>query len=190
MAHGGTRTIGLDGVAAQQDAYRKSGFRLAYRNIRFAGRADSGDAPSGGWIVSLAQVPFDELAAYDRPLFPAARSGFLRAWIAQKQHAALGLVENGAFVGYGVLRSCRQGSKIGPLFADRADAADALFAALCARAGEGPVHLDAPETNPAAMALAERYGMKPVFETARMYTGPAPAVDLPRVFGVTSFELG
>jgi hypothetical protein len=29
-----------------------------------------------------------------------------------------------------------------------------------------------------------------VFETARMYTGPVPAVALERVFGVTTFELG
>jgi len=32
--------------------------------------------------------------------------------------------------------------------------------------------------------------MKPVFETARMYTGCAPALPLARAFGVTSFELG
>ncbi len=28
------------------------------------------------------------------------------------------------------------------------------------------------------------------FETARMYTGPAPALPLRRIFGVTTFELG
>jgi len=29
-----------------------------------------------------------------------------------------------------------------------------------------------------------------VFETARMYTGPAPAIDLARIYGITTFELG
>jgi len=29
-----------------------------------------------------------------------------------------------------------------------------------------------------------------VFETARMYTGPVRDVALPRIFGVTTFELG
>jgi Acetyltransferase (GNAT) domain len=100
------------------------------------------------------------------------------------------LVERGTLIGYGVLRPCRQGSKIGPLFADRHEAADELFTALRARAAAGLVYLDVPEVNSAAVALAEQHGMKPVFETARMYKGPAPAVDLPRVFGVTSFELG
>jgi hypothetical protein len=189
MAHGGTRNIGLDGVVAQQDNYRKSGFKLAYRNTRFAGTAAHGNAPSGSRIVPLAQVPFTTLAAYDRTLFPAVRDGFLRAWIDQKDHAALGLVEDGALVGYGVVRPCREGFKIGPLFADHEDGADTLFAALCTRAA-GAIYLDVPEANKAAVALAGRNGMKPVFETARMYTGPAPAVDLSRIFGVTSFELG
>jgi hypothetical protein len=190
MAHGGKRNIGLDGVVAQQDNYRKSGFKLAYRNIRFSGPAARGDAQVGGRIVDLTQVPFDALAAYDRPLFPAARQGFLRAWIGQPGHVALGLVEDGALKGYGVVRPCRRGSKIGPLFADREDVADTLFTTLSTRAPEGPVYLDVPESNQAAVALAERHGMTPVFETARMYTGPAPAVDLTRIFGVTSFELG
>jgi ribosomal protein S18 acetylase RimI-like enzyme len=189
LAHAGTRTIGLDGVVAQQDNYRKSGFNLAYRNIRFGGNAARGDAPPARGIVSLAQVPFETLARYDRPLFPAPRDGFLRAWTAQPGHVALGLVEDGVLAGYGVIRPCREGWKIGPLFADRPDAADALFAALSARA-EGPLYLDVPEANPAAVALAERNGMKPVFETARMYTGAAPAVDLSRIYGITSFELG
>ena len=41
-----------------------------------------------------------------------------------------------------------------------------------------------------AVALAEGRGLAPAFETARMYTGPAPAIDLPWLYGVTTFELG
>jgi fumarate hydratase class II len=41
-----------------------------------------------------------------------------------------------------------------------------------------------------ARALAESWGMQPVFETARMYTGAAPAFDLQKQFGITTFELG
>ncbi len=52
------------------------------------------------------------------------------------------------------------------------------------------IYLDVPAPNAAAIRLAERHGMKPVFETARMYTGAAPDLPLARLFGVTSFELG
>jgi len=37
IAHAGARVIGLDGVTAQQDNYRKSGFQLAYANVRYGG---------------------------------------------------------------------------------------------------------------------------------------------------------
>ena len=42
----------------------------------------------------------------------------------------------------------------------------------------------------AATALAERYGLAPVFETARMYRGIDPDISLARTYGITTFELG
>ena len=41
-----------------------------------------------------------------------------------------------------------------------------------------------------AAALTQDFGLTPVFETARMYTGAIPPLRLERVFGVTTFELG
>jgi hypothetical protein len=182
------RNVGLDGVVDQQENYRKSGFVLAYRNIRYEGV--SGDAArEDQGIVPLASVPFASLHAYDSALFPAERAAFLRCWIAQPGSTALGFVANGQLKGYGVLRPCRDGFKIGPLFADNADVAVSLFAALAARAS-GKLFLDVPEVNRDALQLVQRQGMAAAFETARMYTGPAPKLPLQRIYGVTSFELG
>lgn len=112
------------------------------------------------------------------------------AWIAQPDAVALATVDAGRVAGYGVVRRCKAGCKIGPLFADDAGVATGLFRALAASMPGEVVVLDVPETNPAAVALAERHGMTSVFETARMYTKDAPAIAIDRVFGVTSFELG
>ncbi|MGC0394379.1 hypothetical protein ABIF91_006765 [Bradyrhizobium sp. USDA 241] len=90
----------------------------------------------------------------------------------------------------GVIRPCRTGYKIGPLIADDRAAADVVVQALVGSAGGGEVFLDVPAINREAIALAEALGLKPVFETARMYTGPIAPLRLDRVFGVTSFELG
>jgi len=76
------------------------------------------------------------------------------------------------------------------LFADDEAIAESLFAAMASRASAEPIFLDLPETNPAALALARRHGMQPVFQTVRMYSGEAPQVPLDRVYGVTTFELG
>lgn len=181
------RTIGLDGVVAQQANYRKSGFQLAYRNIRFQGVVQ-GAARSN--LLSMQDLPFAQLLAYDRECFSAARARFLAVWIAQPDSIALAAVRDGHIAGYGVLRRCRAGCKIGPLFADSEQIANDLFESLVANAPGETVVLDVPEVNPAAVVLAERHGMTSVFETARMYTQNPPAIPVGRVFGVTSFELG
>src|SRR5262249_27446480 len=51
IAHAGARPIGLDGVVAQQRNYRKSGFRLAYSNVRYGGSVAAPHAPRAGVIA-------------------------------------------------------------------------------------------------------------------------------------------
>lgn len=189
MARLAGQTIGLDGVVAQQDNYKKSGFVWAYSNIRYEGRTGLGSvAPA---VRPLAELPFDAVLAYDRACFPAQRTAFLQHWLRLPAAAALGYVEQGRLRGYGVIRPCRQGYKIGPLFADNAHIAEALLVALAAAVlADAPLYLDVPEVNAPALALAQHFGMQAVFGTARMYVGPSPRLALERVFGVTTFELG
>jgi hypothetical protein len=189
IAHAPARTIGLDGVVAQQGNYRKSGFQLAYANIRYGGTVAPAAAPPAG-IVPLAEVPFATVEADDATVFPAPRAPFLRAWISARGHIGRALVRDGRLTAWGVIRPCRSGRRIGPLVADDRAAAEATFAALVAAAGPGEVFLDVPSVNRDAVALAHNHGLAPVFETARMYTGAISPVRLERVFGVTTFELG
>jgi GNAT superfamily N-acetyltransferase len=188
LEHLAGRNIGLDGVLAQQENYQKSGFKLAYRNIRFEGRAGvTNDVIPG--VTSLAELPFELLESFDRQFFPTSRAVFLQHWLRQSGGRALAMVEKGRLTGYGVIRPCRMGYKVGPLFTDDPQVAAALFAALTSGLDD-VVYLDVPEVNPAAVALAERNGMTVVFETARMYIGEAPRIPLDGIFGVTTFELG
>ncbi|MFM0501411.1 GNAT family N-acetyltransferase [Paraburkholderia caffeinilytica] len=186
------RNVGLDGVVAQQENYRKSGFRLAYRNIRFQGvvPASAQQGATRSTILNASALPLERLLDYDRQCFPAGRERFLAAWLGQRDATALVAVRDGKVAGYGVLRRCGTGCKIGPLFADSDEVASDLFDALVARVPGEVIVLDVPESNPAAIALAERHGMTSVFETARMYTQNPPAIQIEQVFGVTSFELG
>jgi GNAT superfamily N-acetyltransferase len=189
IAHAGTRVIGLDGVTAQQDNYRKSGFALAYANVRYGGTVAASTAPQAG-VIALSDVPFAALEADDATVFPAPRSAFLRAWIGAPGHVGYAIMRDGRLAGWGVIRPCRKGFKIGPLVADDRTAAEAVLSALLARVGGGEIFLDVPSINGDAVALAQDFGLAPVFETARMYTGAIPPLRLERVFGVTSFELG
>jgi GNAT superfamily N-acetyltransferase len=189
IAHAGSRVIGLDGVAAQQQNYRKSGFEFAYANVRYGGTVTPPDAPPAGVIV-LTEVPLATVEAYDATVFPAPRTAFLRAWIGSPGHLGRAVVRDGRLAGWGVIRPCRTGRKIGPLVADDRATAELVLSALLAGAGGGEIFLDVPGINADAVSLAQDLGLAPVFETARMYTGAIPPLRLDRVFGVTSFELG
>jgi hypothetical protein len=185
----GSRNAGIDGVVAMVDKYKNVGYRTAHRNIRYGGAGKALGRPDPH-IVSVDQLDFQELAAYDRRHFPAAREAFLRLWIHQPEGATLAYVDDGEIRGYGVLRACGSGFKIGPLFADTKEIAAALYEAFSARAQDAPLFLDTPEPNRDAVTLAEDHGMKPVFETSRMYLKGDPGLPLGNIFGITSFEAG
>ena len=190
IAHAGSRAIGLDGVVAQQENYRKSGFKLAYANIRYGGTvAPHPEAPRPD-VMPLNKILLADVEAYDATVFPAPRPAFLRAWSWQPGHIARAVVRDGRLAGWGVIRPCRTGRKIGPLVADDRAAAEIVLSALLSAAGGGEIFLDVPGINRDAVALAQDLGLAPVFETARMYTGAIPPLRLERIFGVTSFELG
>jgi hypothetical protein len=188
IAHAGARVIGLDGVVAQQANYKKSGFALAYANIRYGGVVAPPALQTN--VLALGDVPFTLIAASDATVFPAPRRAFLRAWIDAPGHVGRALMRNGMLAGWGVIRPCRQGFKICPLVADDRAAAETVLSALVAAIGGGEIFLDVPSINREAIALAESFGLSPVFETARMYTGAIPPLRTERVFGVTTFELG
>jgi len=191
--------VGLDGVVAQQANYRRSGFALAHRNIRWAGRADPDRlaAAEGARVVTATPDMTAALIAWDAAITGYARPRFLAAWLAPTptRCAMVALGGDGAPCGYGAIRACAEGAKIGPLCADAPAVAAALARALLTgaplkEARPGPVALDLPEPNGDAVALAQALGLAPSFETARMWRGEAPHEDIGRVFGVASFELG
>jgi len=142
---------------------------------------------TGVTLVDGHELGFGDLAAYDRRFFPAARDTFLAAWLTAPGHRPLAAVRDGALVGLGVHRPARVGGRIGPLYADDPAVAATLLSALTDGA---EIAIDVPAVNHRAIDAAERFGLKPQWETARMYTGGVPEVDLAGIYGVTSLELG
>lgn len=189
MKYLNVQNVGLDGVVAQQGNYKKSGFVRAYANIRYQGVGAKHHKKSSH-TIPLSQIPLKTLFTYDRQLFPTDRSQFLKLWITQPESLTLGHVKAGKLLGYGMVRKCREGHKVGPLFADSAKIADELFEQFRSFVGEEKIYLDVPEVNKEALTLAKRCHMTPMFETARMYTKRAPKIPLHKIFGVTTFELG
>ncbi|WAU81618.1 GNAT family N-acetyltransferase [Streptomyces sp. Qhu-G9] len=190
LGHAGGRTIGLDGVVAQQGNYRRSGFRLAHKTFRFGGLPTAVAATAASGVRGAEDRDLGAVIAYDSGCHPADRPRFVESWLGGTGHRALVRVVDGRLTGYGVIRPAVDALRIGPLFADTPGDARALFAALVAEADGRPVAVDIPEPSVAGVALAEEYGLPPSFETARMYTGPVRPHATDRVYAITTLELG
>jgi GNAT superfamily N-acetyltransferase len=189
LGHIGQRNAGLDGVENMVEKYERLGYRTAHRSVRyiFTPKIAQNLLPE---IVPVAQIPFAKLAAYDRRHFFASRDRFLERWIRQPHAVGLALVDADQLKGYGVLRKCRVGYKVGPLFAEEPEIAEALFDALCNHAIGEPVSIDIPEPNQAALRLAAKHDMRPEFACERMYLRGDPGLPLDTIYGITSFEAG
>jgi GNAT superfamily N-acetyltransferase len=182
------RIVGLDGVPEQQAYYERRGFVPAHRNVRWH-TTGGGARPNGP--IELSSVPFEELLSFDSAVFGSERERFLRTWIERPPGHALAWLEDGELAGYGVLRRCRVGAKIGPLFADDEEVAATLMSGLLAAADPGTdVFIDMPAANPRTSALRAERPMDASFETVRMYRNGRPPEDVHRVFGITTFEFG
>lgn len=190
LRHAGSRTVGLDGVVAQQGNYAKSGFALAWNNVRYGGTLAAGPREESG-IREVRAADLPALVAYDALHYGARRENFLLSWFSGASTRQSYISGSGGTVsGYCTVRRCRRGVKIGPLFAGSREVADALLSRAGQFAGGAEVFLDVPLVNAAAVTLAEERKLVPQFETARMYRGQAPSLPLNSIFGVTTFELG
>jgi hypothetical protein len=185
-----TQNIGLDGVVEQQENYKKSGFKLAYNNARyqFNSQKFNQDDPN---IIPAHKISIDGLNHYDNLFFPADRKKFLSKWIKQPESSTFVYIADKQIQGYAMIRRCREGYKIGPLFADNFTIANKLFKSLVNSVKENsPVFLDIPEINQNAVTMAALHKMEKVFATARMYTRNFPNLPIDKIYGVTTFELG
>lgn len=187
--------IGLDALAHMIPFYSRGGFRPAHRIQRFlaptglsAGRPTNSTTP--GELVPLSLHDVDEISTLDTPCFPGLRNNYLHAWLAQPRARVVGYRERTHLRGYTVMRPCRLGWKIGPMFCHSPTVADALLTHCLQHAGSDSVSIDVPEANVEANHLVEHYGMRPVFECTRMFLGPMPDMHLPWIYGITTFELG
>lgn len=182
--------IGIDGVEKKVHNYQTYGFKLAWNNERYEGVSRKAVFPSG--LVKLSELPFKEILNFDTRYFPVSREKFLKKWLSMPE--SFGFASPGTTTeleGYGFVRKCRKGYKIGPLFAESPEIAGRIFSAISSELPGGtPLYLDVPSVNSHAVKLALGNNMKTVFRTARMYLLEAPALPLENIYGITSYELG
>ncbi|GGE94186.1 N-acetyltransferase GCN5 [Stappia taiwanensis] len=190
LASHGARTIGLDALPDMVPRYAAAGFTPAHRTVTMAGFPYV-EPPRDPRLTIAGRGLFPSLSDYDGMCFPAPRAPFLSRWLEPGgSRRAFALVDAGRVSGFGAIRQCRDGFKIGPLFADTPVDAEVLLRALVSQVRGQEVFLKVPEHNGEAMRLAEECDLSPMLEATRMFRGPAPEGPSHRVFGLTTLDLG
>lgn len=193
------RVVGLDAVVTQCSNYAKWGFAVEHENIRFGGTVNLDELPplpievrERVVVEEVKQERIDIILDFDEKHVPSPRERFVRGWLGASGHVARVAMVGNDVKGYGVLRPCYSGPKIGPLFADSVEVADMLMRGLleAGTSRDTAVFIDIPAPNQAALNLAERLGLTKMWQTCRMYRGAAPELPLERVFAITSLEMG
>ncbi len=185
----GDINVALDGVPAQLDNYKKSGFKLYHGSLRFAGNIPGG-INSFSNIISAQELHLYEIMVYDGFHFPGRRDEFIKGWFYSDYHRSLLWHQNNSIRGMGVIRKCYDGYKVGPLFADTPEIGHSLFEALSQYAKGEMIYIDIIEGNTNAENLVKKFNMTKMFQCARMYTKERPEVRWDNVYGITTFELG
>lgn len=181
-------SIGMDGVVDMQPFYNKGGFEIAFRDLRYEGIGKEDTINKN--ISSIEEKDYEKVLAYDKMCFGFSRPQFMLNWLKMPEVKTFKYVEDNKLKGFSVLRKANKGYKICPLFADTPQIAEELFKACSSSAKNEPFYLDIPIVNEAAKKLVDKYKMEYVFECARMYYGNPPNVDVNKIFGITTFELG
>ncbi|MCV3271872.1 GNAT family N-acetyltransferase [Roseobacter sinensis] len=181
IQHAGARTVGLDGVEAQQANYMRSGFTYAGGTTRYTGLVTAGEV-QGIRAVRKEEIP--DLIRREADASGVLKPAYLSAWFTDTPHRRT-LVHPAGFC---TVRKCREGAKIGPLLAEHPEAASQLIHGAAA-VFDGSVTLDVPETAESLTRLCNDLALVPGFKTARMYRGTAPS-GTGGLYAVASLELG
>lgn len=188
LSHAGDRSVGLDGVPAQEANYRASGFVRVGASLRHVGRWPANQTPD---IRAATSRDLPTLIAMDAQAGGVDRPAFLSAWLRRNDsmRGSRVLVRDGAIAGFATWRACRTGTKIGPILAPDTAGALALVADIAHLRPEGPLIVDIPEANAPLRRALEEAGFEVPFATARMYRGRAPETG-PMLQAIATMELG
>ena len=96
-------------------------------------------------------------------------------------------------IGFGVIRPLQAASshRIGPLLAENAAATQVILLSLLSKIAKETLFIDSPLCNPSFTRILETdLKMEQVDERARMYSRGNPGIEVQKMFGVLSKDIG
>lgn len=198
--------IGLYAVAAQVKNYQKSGFESAFFNWRWQGYSSKKiknykHAPE---LREARDEDAEKIAELDAAFFPARRTNFIKRMLGLKKalefksekdkcSAILACNNTDKIIGFGVIRPCVNGYRIGPLYAFDYKTAKHISYELMRHIDEhSQVMMDSPSANAETEKLAQKLGFThlPEADTVAMFTKEATQITQQGNFAIASLDLG
>jgi len=149
--------IKLDATPAGAPVYEKLGFQNEWNFHRYVRESEASETFVKATSGAFDSPPIDEAA------FGVNRCDWLKR-LAADSH----VVKNSD--GFGMLRSGRLATYLGPVIAEKSSTAEALISQLLAKTN-GPLIWDVPGPNAAAVQLAEQFGFQQLRPLTRMWRG-------------------
>jgi GNAT superfamily N-acetyltransferase len=195
------KLIALDAVKQQIPRYEREGFRKFTQNshwtissrekVIFSVVADIQD-------ISLSSVfsrkELDRLIHYDAKMFfSIKRENILKQWVTMPEaHVVFAFnTINKTILGFGVLSKSEEGHHLAPLYADSMEIVKIIIKKLLEHAEPfSPIHIDSPDSNKNVSSLLGPMGFRVTFTTFRMYTAIPPSVELDKLYGYTTLDIG
>lgn len=180
--------IGLDGVVGMQVFYQKGGFKIAFRDVRYKKIGTKFKLDKN--ISQINDNDTESILEYDKHCFGYLRPQFMQAWLKLPDNKTFKYIAHEKLKGFAIIRKATIGYKVCPLFADNEKIAEELYKACLNSVIGEQLFIDIPLKNQGSINLIKKYHASYVFECARMYFGKAPEIEIDKIFGITTFELG
>ena len=185
----GDRSIRVNGLPEGRHFYESYGFRELGNIIRYGGSIFAEGRVSDD-IYSALDIDFRQLTEFDAGFFGIARPGFLRTWLETPAMISLCLLKEGEMQGWGCMRRCRDGWRLGPVFARNYNHAEELVRHFALSTIAETVYMDVTDGNVQAIRLAFTMGMTPWEARVKLFKGGYIKEPLDQIYGFTTVDIG
>lgn len=162
-------SIRLDATPMGRRVYVKLAFRDQFQVIRMGGRPV--DSPPDPAVRPMSRSHLSAVCTLDRQAVGADRSALLARLVRDNGHSGMVFESSHGARGYLLTRPGSAATQVGPCIALSEDAGTALLHGALSRLRNENVYVDVPAENGAAMAAAQRAGLRPLRELTRMCRG-------------------
>lgn len=191
-------TMALYSVPTQVGRYQKEGFNTEFANQGWQllkTHESPRTVPSLSECLPIGEDIIPDVSRYDQAIFSVSRTKLLQEVLKLSRVSGIFLKNEKQITGFGIIRPCNNGCRVGPLFADTVENAKKLFLCLFETIDEGKIIIDIPKQNKYAILFAEYFGLTPLSqgETFTMFKGevPEPLIkNIDKNYGVFSLEIG